>query len=456
LIGLRRSIDPSIRRTEEFQPVKVKQMSASTILSIKAREILDSRGNPTVAAKIILTGGAVGTAFVPSGASTGTHEALELRDGDPERYLGKGVLRAVAHVNEIIGPKLIGADVLDRAALESRLLALDGTPAKKNLGANAILAVSMAAADAAAAVQGLPLYRSLRNLDAYTLPVPMINILNGGAHADNSVDLQEFMIVPAGRPTFAEAIRAAAEVFHNLKKILKKKGYGIGVGDEGGVAPNLGSNEEALDCIVESILMAGYRPGKDVWLALDSAASEFHDNGLYVFRKSDGSTRTSAEMVAFYASLLEKYPIISIEDGLAEDDWDGWALMTRTLGERIQIVGDDIFVTNMSRFKDGVARNIANSILIKLNQIGSLSETIEAVDYAHAHDYTAVISHRSGETENTFIADLAVALGTGQIKTGSVCRSERVAKYNRLLEIEDELGPRAVYAGTAAFAKYLK
>jgi len=431
-------------------------MSASTILSVKAREILDSRGNPTVAAKIILKGGAIGTAFVPSGASTGTHEALELRDGDPERYLGKGVLRAVAHVNKIIGPKLIGADVLDRAALEACLLALDGTPAKKNLGANAILAVSMAAADAAAAVQGLPLYRSLRNQDAYTLPVPMINILNGGAHADNSVDLQEFMIVPAGRPTFAEAIRAAAEVFHNLKKILKKKGYGIGVGDEGGVAPDLGSNEEALDCIVESILMAGYQPGKDIWLALDPAASEFHDGGLYVFRKSDGSKRTSAEMVDFYASLLEKYPIISIEDGLAEDDWDGWALMTRTLGERIQIVGDDIFVTNMTRFKDGVARGIANSILIKLNQIGSLSETIEAVDYAHDHDYTAVISHRSGETENTFIADLAVALGTGQIKTGSVCRSERVAKYNRLLEIEDELGPKAIYAGTAAFAKYLK
>jgi enolase len=431
-------------------------MSAGTILSVKAREILDSRGNPTVAAKIILKGGAIGTAYVPSGASTGTYEALELRDGDPDRYFGKGVLRAVAHVNEIIGPKLTGADVLDRAALEARLLALDGTPAKKHLGANAILAVSMAAADAAAAVQGLPLYRSLRNRDAYTLPVPMINILNGGAHADNSVDLQEFMIVPAGRPTFAEAIRAAAEVFHNLKKILKKKGYGLGVGDEGGIAPNLGSNEEALDCIVESILMAGYQPGKDIWLALDSAASEFQDGGLYVFRKSDGSTRTAPEMVAFYASLLEKYPIISIEDGLAEDDWDGWALMTRTLGERIQIVGDDIFVTNMTRFKDGVARGVANSILIKLNQIGSLSETIEAVDYAHAHDYTAVISHRSGETENTFIADLAVALGTGQIKTGSVCRSERVAKYNRLLEIEEELGPKAVYAGTAAFAKYLK
>jgi len=431
-------------------------MSKTTILSIKAREILDSRGNPTVAAKIVLNGGAVGTAFVPSGASTGTHEALELRDGDPTRYLGKGVLKAVAHVNNDIAPRLIGADVLDRAALEARLLALDGTVLKNHLGANAILAVSMAAADAAAVAQGLPLYRALRNRDVYTLPVPMINILNGGAHADNSVDLQEFMIVPAGRPSFAEAIRAAAEVFHSLKKILKKKGYGIAVGDEGGVAPNLGSNEEALDCIVESIHKAGYTPGKDIWLALDPAASEFHENGRYVFKKSDGSTRTSAEMVAFYTSLINKYPIVSIEDGLAEDDWDGWALLTKELGSRIQIVGDDIFVTNMSRFKEGVSRGIANSILIKLNQIGSLSETIEAVDYAQAHDYTAVISHRSGETENTFIADLSVALGTGQIKTGSVCRSERVAKYNRLLEIEDELGPKAVYAGTKAFAKYLK
>jgi len=431
-------------------------MSATTIISIKAREILDSRGNPTVTAKIILSGGAVGTASVPSGASTGTHEALELRDGDPERYLGKGVLNAVAHVNEEIAPRLIGLDVLDPVALERRLLELDGTPSKSRLGANAILSVSMAAAEAAAAAQGLPLYRSLRPRNRYTLPVPMINILNGGAHADNSVDLQEFMIVPAGRPTFAEAIRAAAEVFHNLKKILKKKGYGIAVGDEGGVAPNLGSNEEALDCLVESIGLAGYKPGKDIWLALDPAASEFYADGRYIFKKSDGSTRTSAEMVAFYENLLAEYPIISIEDGLAEDDWDGWALMTRTLGKKIQIVGDDIFVTNMSRLKEGVARGVANSILIKLNQIGSLSETIEAVEYAHAHDFTTVISHRSGETENTFIADLAVALDAGQIKTGSVCRSERVAKYNRLLEIEDELGPTGVYAGTGAFEKYIK
>ncbi len=431
-------------------------MSATTIASVKAREILDSRGNPTVTARIILNGGAVGTASVPSGASTGTHEALELRDGDPARYLGKGVLKAVAHVNEDIAPRLIGLDALDGAGLEHRLLELDGTALKSRLGANAILSVSMAAAEAAAAAQGLPLYRSLRARDRYTLPVPMVNILNGGAHADNSVDLQEFMIVPAGRPTFAEAIRAAAEVFHNLKKILKKKGYGIGVGDEGGVAPNLGSSEEAMDFIVESIEQAGYKPGKDIWLALDAAASEFYEDGRYVFKKSDGSSRTSAEMVAFYEEWLEKYPILSIEDGLAEDDWDGWAMMTRTLGRKIQIVGDDIFVTNMSRLKDGVARGVANSILIKLNQIGSLSETIDAVEYAHAHDYTTIISHRSGETEDTFIADLAVALDAGQIKTGSVCRSERVAKYNRLLEIEDELGQDGVYAGTGAFAKYIK
>ncbi|MHB8055174.1 MAG: phosphopyruvate hydratase [Candidatus Aminicenantales bacterium] len=431
-------------------------MSATTIASVKAREILDSRGNPTVAAKIVLNGGAVGTASVPSGASTGTHEALELRDGDPARYLGKGVLKAVAHVNEEIAPRLIGLDALDGAGLEHRLLELDGTASKSRLGANAILAVSMAAAEAAAAAQGLPLYRSLRARDRYRLPVPMINILTGGAHADNSVDLQEFMIVPAGRPTFAEAIRAAAEVFHNLKKILKKKGYGIGVGDEGGVAPNLGSSEEAMDCIVESIEQAGYKPGKDIWIALDPAATEFYEDGRYVFKKSDGSIRTSTEMIAFYKEWLDKYPIISIEDGLAEDDWDGWALMTRTLGQRIQVVGDDIFVTNMSRLKDGVARGVANSILIKLNQIGSLSETIDTVNYAHAHDYTTVISHRSGETEDTFIADLAVALDAGQIKTGSVCRSERVAKYNRLLEIEEELGRDGVYAGTDAYAKYIK
>ena len=431
-------------------------MSATTILSVKAREILDSRGNPTVSAKVVLKGGAVGTAAVPSGASTGTYEALELRDGDPARYLGKGVLKAVGHVNDEIAPRLVGKDALDTAALDRLLITLDGTPAKTRLGANAILSVSLAAAEAAAAARALPMYRWLRERDRYTLPVPMINILNGGAHADNSVDIQEFMIVPAGRPTFAEAIRAGAEVFHNLKKILKKKGYGVSVGDEGGVAPNLGSNEEALDCIVESIAQAGYRPGKDIWLALDCAASEFYGDGRYVFKKSDGASRTPAEMIAFYEGLMAKYPIVSIEDGLAEDDWDGWTQMTQTLGRKIQIVGDDIFVTTLSRLKEGVARRAANSILVKLNQIGSLTETIEAVEYAHAHDFTTVISHRSGETENTFIADLAVALDAGQIKTGSVCRSERVAKYNRLMEIEEELGPKAVYAGTGAFSRFIK
>ena len=431
-------------------------MSATTILSVKAREILDSRGNPTVSAKVVLKGGAVGTAAVPSGASTGTYEALELRDGDPARYLGKGVLKAVGHVNDEIAPRLVGKDALDTAALDRLLITLDGTPAKTRLGANAILSVSLAAAEAAAAARALPMYRWLRDRDRYTLPVPMINILNGGAHADNSVDIQEFMIVPAGRPTFAEAIRAGAEVFHNLKKILKKKGYGVSVGDEGGVAPNLGSNEEALDCIVESIAQAGYRPGKDIWLALDCAASEFYGDGRYVFKKSDGASRTPAEMIAFYEGLMAKYPIVSIEDGLAEDDWDGWTLMTETLGRKIQIVGDDIFVTTLSRLKEGIERRAANSILIKLNQIGSLTETIEAVEYAHAHDFTTVISHRSGETENTFIADLAVALDAGQIKTGSVCRSERVAKYNRLMEIEEELGPKAVYAGTGAFSRFIK
>ena len=431
-------------------------MSATTILSVKAREILDSRGNPTVSAKVVLKGGAVGTAAVPSGASTGTYEALELRDGDPARYLGKGVLKAVGHVNDEIAPRLVGKDALDTAALDRLLITLDGTPAKTRLGANAILSVSLAAAEAAAAARALPMYRWLRERDRYTLPVPMINILNGGAHADNSVDIQEFMIVPAGRPTFAEAIRAGAEVFHNLKKILKKKGYGVSVGDEGGVAPNLGSNEEALDCIVESIAQAGYRPGKDIWLALDCAASEFYGDGRYVFKKSDGASRTPAEMIAFYEGLMAKYPIVSIEDGLAEDDWDGLTLMTETLGRKIQIVGDDIFVTTLSRLKEGIERRAANSILIKLNQIGSLTETIEAVEYAHAHDFTTVISHRSGETENTFIADLAVALDAGQIKTGSVCRSERVAKYNRLMEIEEELGPKAVYAGTGAFSRFIK
>jgi len=430
-------------------------MSATTILRIKAREILDSRGHPTVAAAVGLEGGVVGKAFVPSGASTGTHEALELRDEDPARYLGKGVRKAVSNVNEIIAPRLKGLDVRDQAALDGLLLALDGTPAKTNLGANAILAVSMAAAAASARAQGLPLYAAIRRGESALLPVPMVNVLNGGAHADNSVDIQEFMVVPAGRPSFAEAIRAVVEIFHNLKKILKKRGYGTSVGDEGGFAPNLRSDEEALECLVESIQKAGYSPGRDVFLALDAAASEFFDDGRYVFKKSTGAVRTSAEMVAFYAGLCDRFPIVCLEDGLAEDDWDGWKELTAALGRRIQIVGDDIFVTNLRRFRDGIERGVANAILIKLNQIGSLSETVEAVDFAHAHGYGTVISHRSGETEDTFIADLAVALGAGQIKTGSVCRSERVAKYNRLLEIEEELGPRASYAGLKAFARFI-
>jgi len=431
-------------------------MSETTIQQVKAREILDSRGNPTIAATVVLAGGAVGKASVPSGASTGTHEALELRDDDPARYGGKGVRKAVGHVNTLIGPHLRGLDARDQKAIDRRLLVLDGTPTKNRLGANAILAVSMAAAAAAAKAQGLPLYAGLRNRETYSLPVPLINILNGGAHADNSLDIQEFMIVPAGLSTFAEAIRAAAEIFQNLKKILKKKGFGTAVGDEGGFAPSLKSHEEALDVILESVQKSGYTPGRHVFLALDPAASEFFAEGKYVFKKSTGTVRTSAEMIDFYAGLCERYPIVSIEDGLAEDDWDGWKGLTDALGKKIQIVGDDIFVTNLVRFKEGVGRGIANSILIKLNQIGSLSETIEAVDYAQANGYSAVISHRSGETEDTFIADLAVALNTGQIKTGSVCRSERVAKYNRLLEIEGELDGRGSYAGLKSFEKFVK
>ena len=429
---------------------------ARKIVAVHALEIIDSRGNPTVRVNVTLVDGASASASVPSGASTGENEALELRDGDKKRYGGKGVLKAVANVNETIAPKLLGKDPARQAEIDRLMIDLDGTPTKSKLGANAILGVSMAVARAAAASANVPLYAYLGGTGAVRLPVPQMNILNGGKHADNSVDFQEFMVMPVGAPNFAEALRYGAETFHALKKILHDRGYATSVGDEGGFAPNLKSNEEALECIVESIQKAGYVPGKHIVLALDPAASEFYADGKYVFKKSDGAARTSAEMVAFYAGLIEKYPIVSIEDGLAEDDWDGWKAMTQSLGKKIQIVGDDIFVTNMARFKDGVSRGIANSILIKLNQIGTLSETIEAVDYAHAHNYTAVISHRSGETEDTFIADLSVALGAGQIKTGSVCRSERVAKYNRLLEIEDELGPKASYAGTQAFAQYIR
>ena len=430
-------------------------MSKTTITEVKANEILDSRGNPTLRTWVALSSQAKGISSVPSGASTGKHEALELRDGEPGRYLGKGVLKAIANVKEIITPGIIGMDALDQKSLDEQLLQLDGTPNKSRLGANAILSVSMSAAQAAAQASGLPLYAYLGNKEKYILPVPLINILNGGSHADNNVDIQEFMIAPAGIPSYSEAIRAGAEVFHHLKKTLKTKGYNTSVGDEGGFAPNLGSNEEALDLILQSIQNAGYTPGKDVYLALDVAASEFYIDGKYVFKKSDGSEKSIDEMIDFYKALVEKYPIISIEDGFDEDDWEGWKIMTEELSAKIQLVGDDIFVTNLDRFKKGISDGIGNSILIKLNQIGTLTETLSTIAYAHEHNYTAVISHRSGETEDTFIADLSVATNAGQIKTGSLSRSERVAKYNRLLEIEDELGHRGSYAGTQPYAKFL-
>ena len=430
-------------------------MTNTSITEIRAREILDSRGTPTISAEVFLSSGAVGKAAVPSGASTGTHEALELRDQDPSRYFGKGVLKAVDNVKKIIAPQIVGLDALEQEEIDKRLIQLDGTPSKKTLGANAILSVSMAAAHAASQASNLPLYSYLGKRENYRLPVPLINILNGGSHADNNVDIQEFMIAPTGSPNFSEAIRVSAEVFHHLKKILQKKEYSTAVGDEGGFAPNLKSNEEAIELILESIQKAGYEPGKDIFLALDVAASEFYAEEKYFFKKSDGSKKSSDEMISFYESLVQKYPIISIEDGFAEDDWEGWNLMTEALGKRIQIVGDDIFVTNLERFKKGVERKIGNSILIKLNQIGTLSETIETIRYAHEKEYSTVISHRSGETEDTFIADLSVAVDSGQIKTGSLSRSERVAKYNRLLEIEEELKDKGSYAGSQVFARYI-
>lgn len=425
------------------------------ITEISAREILDSRGNPTIKARVYLSSGVIGEASVPSGASTGSHEALELRDEDPSRFLGKGVLKAVSHVRDVIAPAIVGMDALRQKEIDHRLLQLDGTPSKKKLGANAILSVSMAVSDAASKASGLPLYDYLGKREDYRLPVPLINILNGGSHADNNVDIQEFMVVPAGRQSFSESIRTSAEIFHHLKKILKTKGYSTAVGDEGGFAPNLNSNEEALDLILESIQKSGYKPGADVYVALDVAASEFFADRKYVFNKSDGTEKTVEQMIEFYQILTQKYPIISIEDGLSEDDWEGWKKMTDVFGDKIQLVGDDIFVTNPERLKKGIEKGIANSILIKLNQIGTLSETIETVNYAHQMGYSTVISHRSGETEDTYIADLSVALNSGQIKTGSLSRSERVAKYNRLLEIEDELRDKGVYTGTHAFAKFI-
>jgi enolase len=430
-------------------------MPKTTITDVKANEILDSRGNPTLRTWVSVSSQAKGTSSVPSGASTGKHEALEMRDGESGRYLGRGVLRAIANVREVIAPEILGMDALDQKTLDERLIHLDGTANKSKLGANAILSVSMSTAQAAALASGLPLYAYLGKREEYVLPVPLINILNGGSHADNNMDIQEFMIAPAGLPSYSEAIRAGAEVFHHLKKNLKTKGYNTSVGDEGGFAPNLGSNEEALELILQSIQNAGYAPGKEIYLALDVAASEFYIDGKYVFKKSDGSEKTVDQMIDFYKALVEKYPIISIEDGFDEDDWEGWKIMTDELGKKIQLVGDDIFVTNLARFKKGIADGIGNSILIKLNQIGTLTETMETISYAQKSGYTAVISHRSGETEDTFIADLSVGSNAGQIKTGSLSRSERVAKYNRLLEIEDELGSKGKYAGTQPFAKYI-
>jgi enolase len=417
----------------------------SGIELIHAREILDSRGNPTLEVEVLLESGASGWAAVPSGASTGQHEAVELRDGDAKRYGGKGVLKAVANVNDVIAPEMTGFDSDDQAELDRRLIRLDGTPNKGKLGANAILGVSMAVAKAAAEEAGLPLYRYLGGASARRLPIPMMNILNGGAHADNNVDLQEFMVMPLGLPTFAEALRAGAETFHALKSILKKRSLATGVGDEGGFAPMLKSNEEAIELVVEAIGKAGYEPGKQIGIALDPAASGFFEDNTYVFKKGDKSKRTPAQMVEFWTRWVEKYPIVSIEDGLAEDDWTGWRDLNKAVGSKIQLIGDDLFVTNVERLARGIRENAANSILIKLNQIGTVTESFAAIELARSAGYKAVISHRSGETEDSFMADFAVATGVGQIKSGSACRTERIAKYNRLLRIEEELGKAAIF-----------
>jgi enolase len=421
------------------------------IAQIHAREILDSRGNPTVEADVVLLSGQRGRAAVPSGASTGEHEAVELRDGDAKRYGGKGVLKAVGNVNDLIARELKGMDALDQRTIDRKLIDLDGTPNKARLGANALLSVSMANARAAANVRNLPLYSHLGGDAANTLPVPMMNILNGGAHADNNVDFQEFMIVPVGAGRFSEALRMGAEIFHTLKSVLKQKGYATSVGDEGGFAPNLKSNDEAIETILQAIEQAGYKAGDQVLLALDPAASEFYDSGTYVFKKSDGRKLSSAEMISYWQSWIDKYPIISIEDGMAENDWDGWKIMTDRVGQTTQLVGDDLFVTNTKFLQKGIDLGVANSILIKVNQIGTLTETLDCIQLAKSNGRTAVISHRSGETEDAFIADLAVATNAGQIKTGSLSRSDRIAKYNQLLRIEEELGENAKYPGRAAF-----
>ncbi len=426
----------------------------SEISEVRAREILDSRGNPTVEVEVLLESGALGRAAVPSGASTGEREALELRDGDAGRYLGKGVTQAVEHVNQTIGPEVVGLEATDQVLLDQLLCELDGTEDKRKLGANAILGVSLAVAKAAADDAGLPLYRYLGGVNARILPVPMLNILNGGKHADNTVDLQEFMIMPLGAERFSEALRMGAEVFHHLRAVLKKQGYNTAVGDEGGFAPDLKSNEEAVQLILTAIQKAGYRPGADICLALDPAASEFYAEGRYVLEGEGGKRLTPDEMVEFYARWVAQYPIVSIEDGMAENDWDGWVALTARLGGQIQLVGDDVFVTNVKILQEGITRGIANAILIKVNQIGTLSETLDAIRTAHRAGYAAIVSHRSGETEDTTIADLAVATNAGQIKTGSASRTDRIAKYNQLLRIQEDLGDAALFPGRDALARF--
>ena len=455
LTGREFSFDSSNRRVIQDRATiqsdrNDKERPMTNIAEIHAREVLDSRGNPTVEAEILLADGTSGRAIVPSGASTGEHEAVELRDGDENRYLGKGVLKAVENVNGEIADALANYDAADQRALDAKMIELDGTENKGRLGANAILAVSMAAARAAANSFGLPLYRYLGGAGANVLPTPMMNILNGGAHADNNVDFQEFMVMPVGASSFSEALRWGVEVFHKLKAVLKKRGYNTAVGDEGGFAPSLKSNVEAIEVVLEAIQQAGYKPGEDIAIALDPAASEFYQDGKYVFKKSDKSAKSSEEMARFWAKWANDYPVVSLEDGLAEDDWEGWKKLTELVGDKIQLVGDDLFVTNTQRLQEGIDKGIANSILIKVNQIGTVSETLDAIDLARRNGYTSVISHRSGETEDTFIADLAVATGAGQIKTGSASRTDRIAKYNQLLRIEEELGGSARYLGLEA------
>jgi len=421
----------------------------SVIEEVYARQILDSRGNPTIEVDVITSDGSTGRAAVPSGASTGIHEAIELRDGDSSQYMGKGVTRAIGHVNDLIAEALVGVNVYDQVHIDRLMLEMDGTANKSRLGANAILGVSLATARAAASSCGMPLYRYVGGLSANLLPIPMMNILNGGAHGDNNIDFQEFMVMPVGASCFSDALRMGTEVFHHLKQVLKKQGLSTNVGDEGGFAPNIRSNEEAIETVLRAIEAAGYRPGEDIYIAMDAAATEFYDeeSKQYVFKKSDGARRNSSDMVAYWSEWVTRYPIISIEDGLAEDDWDGWKALTDALGSRTQLVGDDLFVTNSKRLKKGIETGVANSILVKVNQIGSLTETMEAVQMAHSASYTSVMSHRSGETEDSTIADLSVALRCGQIKTGSASRSERMAKYNQLLRIEEELGDSADFTG---------